>query len=304
MGNANQIARDMCVGEARDAIKGYVMGPSSQNSSGDIVRITVSHSNLKSRFIELKFDKHMMIEDVYVKCCHHTGGGSATTVMLQLFDSIGNHAAQLDDMNQKLGFYGVEDGWGIHVEDSDPNSLAATGYLENTNLVQKYEISEEDYDKRQGTVRKWIQSKKAQDPTWTLEKEMMKRRDPTWEPPKPKPENYQQDEAGEIVNGGGIGSRCEVDPGGRRGEVKFVGKVEGLQPGWWVGVHLDDPSSGSSITNGVVKGVSYFECPEKFGTFARPANVTCGDFPNELDELTSSARFRRGLRILWWSQST
>merc|ERR1712146_836747 len=89
------------------------------------------------------------------------------------------------------------------------------------------------------------------------------------------------DEAGQMV----LGSRCEVNPGGRRGEVKFVGKVEGLQPGWWVGVHLDDPVSGSSVKNGVVKGVSYFECPEPYGTFVRPANVKVGDYPNELDEL-------------------
>ena len=87
------------------------------------------------------------------------------------------------------------------------------------------------------------------------------------------------------MNAGGLGSRCEVNPGGRRGEVKFVGKVEGLQPGWWVGVHLDDPASGSSVKNGIVKGVTYFECPEPYGTFVRPANVICGDFPNELDEL-------------------
>lgn len=48
---------------------------------------------------------------------------------------------------------------------------------------------------------------------------------------------------------------------------------------------MDDPTSGSSIQDGVVKGKKYFECPDKFGTFVRPANVTCGDFPNELEEL-------------------
>merc|ERR1712010_182261 len=268
-------------GEQRDAIINYVKGENGLNQSDDLVRITVSHSNLKAKFIELRFDKHMLIEDVYVKCCHNCGGGSADTVMLTLFDPNGVFVAQLDDMNKPLGFYGPENGFSIHVLDSDPNSLSAGGWLENTALVKKYEISEEDYDKREGTVRKWMQSQKAKDPTWTLEKEMMRRRDPTWEPPQPKPENYQQDEAGEIV----LGSRCEVNPGGRRGEVKFVGKVDGLQPGWWVGVHLDDPASGSSVQDGKVKDVVYFECPDKYGTFARPAMVTCGDFPNELDEL-------------------
>jgi len=268
-------------GEQRDAIINYVKGETGMNQSRDLVRINVSHSNLKAKFIELRFDKHMLIEDVYVKACHNCGGGSAETVMLQLFDPVGNFVAQLDDMTKPLGFYSPENGFGIHVLDSDPNSLSAGGWLENTALVKKYEISEEAYEAREGTVRKWMQSQKAKDPTWTLEKEMMRRRDPTWEPPQPKPENYQQDEAGEIV----LGSRCEVNPGGRRGEVKFVGKVDGLQPGWWVGVHLDDPASGSSVQDGKVKDVVYFECPDKYGTFARPAMVTCGDFPNELDEL-------------------
>jgi tubulin-folding cofactor B len=268
-------------GETRDAIINYVKGETGMNQSDDLVRITVSHSNLKAKFIELRFDKHMLIEDVYVKCCHNCGGGSADTVMLQLFDPIGNFVAQMDDMQKPFGFYGPENGYGIHVQDSDPNSLSAGGWLEDVSLVKKYEMSDEDYDKREGTVRKWMQSKKAADPTWTLEKEMMRRRDPTWEPPAPKPENYQQDEAGLVE----MGSRCEVNPGGRRGEVKFVGKVEGLQPGWWAGIQLDDPASGSSVKNGVVKGVTYFECPEPYGTFVRPANVVCGDFPNELDEL-------------------
>jgi len=268
-------------GEARDGIIGYIKGSTGMNQSTDLVRLNVSHSNLKSKFIELRFDKHMLVEDVYVKCCSNCGGGSADTVMCQLLDPIGNFVAQLDDMSKPLGFYGPEDGFGIHCIDSDPNSLSAGGWLENVNLVKKFELTEEEYDKRQGTVRKWMQAEKAKDPSWTLEKEMKRRRDPSWEPPKPKPENFQQDEAGEMI----LGSRCEANPGGRRGEVKFVGKVEGMQPGWWVGVHLDDPTSGSTCQNGTCKDVVYFECPDKFGTFVRPAMVVCGDFPNEMDEL-------------------
>merc|ERR1712167_493721 len=195
--------------------------------------------NLKAKFMELRFDKHMQIEDVYVKCCHHAGGGSTETCLPVLQDPIGNVVAQLDDMTKPLGFYAPEDGWGIHVHDSDPNSLSAGGWLEITALVKKYEISEEDYDKREGTVRKWIQSKKAQDPTWTIEKEIMRRRDPNWEPPAPKPENYEHDEAALLE----INSRCEVSLG------------------------------GSTSKDGCVKGVRYFECPDGYGTFVRPSKV-------------------------------
>jgi len=283
-GNANDVLGQVesSYGETRTAIKGYITYDSgSQHQLDSMVRLTVSHSNLKSKFFELRFDKHMQIEDVYVKCCSHAGGGSAETVMLILQDPIGSMVAQLDDMTKPLGFYSPEDGWGIHVVDSDPNSLAATGYLENVSLVNKYEISDADYEKRDGTVRKWMQECKAKDPTWTIEKEMKRRRDPTWEPPVPKPENYEHDEAA-ILD---INTRCEVCPGGRRGMCMFVGKVEGLQPGWWVGVHLDDPLGQSSSKDGCVKGVRYFECPEGYGTFVRPTKVMCGDYPNELEEL-------------------
>ena len=48
----------------------------------------------------------------------------------------------------------------------DPHSLAKHGWLEDTSKVEKYRMSDADYDKRKGTVRKWIAEQKAKDPTW------------------------------------------------------------------------------------------------------------------------------------------
>ncbi len=39
--------------------------------------------------------------------------------------------------------------------DTDPTSASAGGWLENTDLVQKYKMSDEDYDRREKTYRKW-----------------------------------------------------------------------------------------------------------------------------------------------------
>jgi tubulin-specific chaperone B len=36
-----------------------------------------------------------------------------------------------------------------------------------------------------------------------------------------------------------MGDRCEVEPGAKRGTVKFVGHVEALGRGFWVGVQYD-----------------------------------------------------------------
>lgn len=64
----------------------------------------------------------------------------------------------------------------LHVLDSDSTSLAAQGWLEDVSKVTKYEMSEEDYSRRDNTYRKYKEAKLAADPSWTLEKEMCIRR--------------------------------------------------------------------------------------------------------------------------------
>ena len=78
------------------------------------------------------------------------------------------------------------------------------------------------------------------------------------------------------------GQRCQLNPGGRRGTVRWVGTgVASLLPGYWVGVELDEPVGLGSGARG---GVTYFECPDKYGSFARPDRVEVGDFPPEFDD--------------------
>ena len=70
-----------------------------------------------------------------------------------------------------------------------------------------------------------------------------------------------------------MGMRCETVMGSRRGEVKYVGEVKELAPGYWIGVQLDEPTGDS---NGTVKGKKYFEVPggsTKFGIFIRPKDA-------------------------------
>lgn len=52
-------------------------------------------------------------------------------------------------------------------------------------------------------------------------------------PAAPPDENTQAAEAAAINQG----ARCEVE-GGRRGVVRYVGRVEGLPLGYWVGVQV------------------------------------------------------------------
>lgn len=43
----------------------------------------------------------------------------------------------------------------LHIVDTDPLSLSANGWLEDTSKVQKYEMSDQAYAERENTYRKF-----------------------------------------------------------------------------------------------------------------------------------------------------
>jgi tubulin-folding cofactor B len=106
-----------------------------------------------------------------------------------------------------------------------------------------------------------------------------------------------------------LGQRCQVEPGGRRGRVEFIGEVEvrlvlvlaphptckralsltasacgfcmtfqGMAAGYWVGVKFDEPVGRG---DGTVKGKIMFKAEPKYGGFIRPGKVSVGDFPEK-----------------------
>jgi tubulin-folding cofactor B len=145
-------------------------------------------------------------------------------------------------------------------------------------------MSDDAYNARENTYRQWKNEQLAKDPTWCLEKAMAEKRGETWVPKRTiEDDEHQAEEAAAIVDQ--VGNRCEVNPGGKRGVVKFVGKVEGLPKGWWVGVAFDEPVGKN---DGAVKGKRFFECADGYGSFQRPANVAVGDYPEEDDPFAES----------------
>jgi tubulin-folding cofactor B len=84
-----------------------------------------------------------------------------------------------------------------------------------------------------------------------------------------------------------VGSRCEValskDGLKKRGTVRFVGHTMfGTGGGEWIGVEYDEPVGKN---DGSVEGERYFSCRPKHGGFVRPDVVTIGDFGEEELEL-------------------
>lgn len=271
-------------------LKEYVQWDSgSLNRSESTVLLHVTHSNLKARMFELRLDRHMTIETVKEKLRSHTGTGSAF-MHLTLLDGDGQVVADMSNDELMLGYFSPMDGWTIHITDLDPHSLSAGGGLEDVNLVQKYEISEEDYLKRENNFRRWKEEKQAADPSWSFAKEIKQRQDaqrmkadPSYVPEPPKERITDDEHMAELVATMKVGDRCEVTVGGKRGSVQFVGKIPAIAPGYWVGVQYDEPVGKN---DGSVKGKRLFQCPPKYGGFLRPDKLQVGDFP-ELDDFLS-----------------
>ena len=96
----------------------------------------------------------MTVEAVKLKLSFHCGT-SPSAMILTLHDEQGGFVAAMDEDQRKLGFYSPLDHYALHILDADPTSASAGGWLEDTSLVEKYKMSDEDYNKREKTYRKW-----------------------------------------------------------------------------------------------------------------------------------------------------
>jgi tubulin-folding cofactor B len=260
------------------------------------VVLDLTHSNLVQEHIEIRFDLHQTLDDLRHKIYQKTGTPHDFQ-QLQIFAG-SNKLAEVpptENPATKLGFYSLQHGMRIHCLDLNPNSISAGGRLENVSLVKKYHISEEDYNKRKNTLRRWEQEQKAADPSFTLAKHGREHKALVearrcYKLGMPVPNGFQvvdgkvvqvkndnEDLGEESVNGIQVGMRCQVQPGGRRGIVKYVGTVPELPAeGYWVGILYDEPVGKS---DGSIGGKSYFEAMPKQGGFVRGKNIQVGDFP-------------------------
>lgn len=222
------------------------------------VRLDVAHSNLEQRWHALNFFKEMTIFEVKEKLYRHGGTGAASQ---ELYLRRGYDTIFLMDDNKTLWDYNVDNDMELFIKDTDMFSLSRNGGLEDVSQAVKFELTEEEYDRRENTVRAHRRKEAAQKMQWTNTDQKKEARPET-------PRNVK-----ELFP---IGARCEVNPGARRGEVAYVGSVEALT-GTWIGLRLDEPQ-GKNDGKGK-SGHVYFECRPNYGSFSRCEYVTVGDFP-------------------------
>ncbi|KAK9128942.1 hypothetical protein Syun_017739 [Stephania yunnanensis] len=221
----------------------------------DSVFLRITHSNLNTFSADLRFSLQSTVESVKEKLWKKCGT-SVESMELELYDDTGAKFSTLSENSRPLGFYSPQDGYRLHVIDLDPSSITSGGWLEDTSSVEKYSISEEAYDKLGCNFRKFKEKLASKNPSVVANKIS---------------DNYMEDLCANIQ----VGDRCEVEPGEKRGIVKFVGRAETLAPGFWVGIQYDEPLGKH---DGMVKGKRYFDCPPLHGVIVRPDKVKVGDY--------------------------
>lgn len=258
-------------------VRDYVLGSSAgQNRAVSTLLLNVTHSNLKvTRFLELRVDSSLTVYDLKDKLYTHCGTKQDFMTLLIRSSEKGPIRAELSNENMTLASYGVVSGDWLYVLDADPHSASANGWLEDTSLVKKYEVSEEKYNASTNTYRAYKRRMREKNPNWSMTSELAKKLNA-----KNRPSVDTSDEPPRVK----VGDRCEVNPGGKRGEVCYLGRqLKGLPEGWWIGVRFDEPVGRN---DGTVKGVKYFDAQMGYGGLARPSNVNVGDFP-VLDDFDS-----------------
>ncbi|XP_016307527.1 tubulin-folding cofactor B-like [Sinocyclocheilus anshuiensis] len=232
------------------------------------VRVT---STVSSFEVNRRFNRGITIAEFKSKL-ELIVGTPAAYMDLELFSTSDKFLQKLDNNEALLGSYPVDDECRIHVTDR-----SGTQSAEFTDLskVEKFEISDEAYEKRTDSIRNFKKNFKLgrfNEENRAKEEEAL----------------AKKEEEGKVAAGSiAVGNRCKVEVVGQPtkiGTVMFVGTAD-FKPGYWVGVKYDEPLGKN---DGSVNGKRYFECEPKYGTFVKPLSVIVGDFPEEdygLDEM-------------------
>jgi len=228
----------------------------------DIVSLRITST--KSQFAsERRYSKSILIEELKGKLELVTGVVSSW-MELELRDSDDKIMGIMSD-KQMLGYYSPMDSWRLHVIDKNPQS--ERGEFDDLSKVEKFEISNEEYDKKQDSVRNFMKRNK-----------MGKFSDQAKQDGEKAKEKELKEE--ELAKTFKVGDRCETTvpkQPKRRGAIMYIGEVE-FQAGYWIGVKYDEPLGKN---DGSVKGKRYFTCSPKYGGFVRPSQVEVGDFPED-----------------------
>ncbi|CRG99279.1 tubulin-specific chaperone, putative [Plasmodium relictum] len=233
----------------------------------DYIKVDLVHNLYKNKkWTEIKLNKFDKIENIKKKIYTHTGT-PYDNMNLYAYDELNIEKTQVFLNNDKLCLndYNVKDSYIIYIQEKSKtftNDLYNIDDEENLEKLKhlKYQIKEEDYNKRQDSMRTFLRKLREK-----KKEENIKLNDNN--------QNAHNIYDHELYK---IGNRCRVKMGDRRGTLKFVGNLKNNSE-FFVGVDLDEPLGNS---NGFYHNEFLFECKgDKYGYIGNINSVEMGDFP-------------------------
>ncbi|XP_061388219.1 tubulin-folding cofactor B-like [Musca vetustissima] len=227
----------------------------------DFIQINVTNSKTDHVAFDIKFPKSLTVADLKQKLQVITGG-NAGTMKVELYKG-SELVTSLGDDSMMLGALPIEPNMRFHVVDD-----FILFDLHDGEEVKKFELPEDEYDKKDNTVRSFLKRNQM----GKYNEEEQKRE----EAKRLEKEALEKQKAEQCT----VGSRCQVTLKGcptRRGTVMYNGPLEG-KTGVFIGVKYDEPLGKN---DGSVQGKRYFTCPPNYGGFVSPLWVEVGDFPEE-----------------------
>lgn len=200
------------------------------------IRIDISHVGLGMEFKELPFDDTTSLGQLKDKLYPRTG----TEAKDQQLTLLGDQSSLLSDDKASLAALGVTDGARLELVDTNDSSVSNTLDV-GSSKVEKYQAKSGNADFaafRKGKTKKPVP---ATADTGKLESEQFS-----------------------------IGMRVQSKKTKKTGTVRYIGQIEPLPAGYWLGVEMDEACGRN---DGEVKGVRLFTCAPKFGNVMRPTGV-------------------------------
>lgn len=149
-------------------------------------------------------------------------GGNCNTMQIEAYTKDDKLVCKLEDNNALLGSFPLENGMRLHVIDQ----FQIRNELDFGN-EPKFELSEEEYSKKNDSVRAFL----------------LKNKLGKYNEENQKKKELLEAEEKKLAESTVIGSRCKVtvqNAPHRLGTVMYSGTVEGLT-GYWIGVKYDEP---------------------------------------------------------------
>ena len=128
-----------------------------------IIKLNATHSVLSLKLQEIRYDRRHTVKHVKQDLEYRFGSPEANQV-LSLKDEQGNEVAKMSEDHLSLEDYGAKTGFCIHVVDTNPSEMISN--LDDLTQVEKYEMPDDEYDKRDNTFRQFKKKMMAQNPNF------------------------------------------------------------------------------------------------------------------------------------------